>query len=131
MKNRRMTWGTRRGAIGVAAVIVLVFCQLLIVGVVIAGTRDEDATVQRLNTSRAFYAAEGGLNMAIREVLSNSDDDGDGAVGTLSNNAILADDPGMGEARVYVVKAVSGTITTMVSRGRCGMTRRQLTTEIE
>jgi Tfp pilus assembly protein PilX len=123
--------GQRRGAIGVASVIVLVVVQLLLVGAIIAGTREADTTMQRMDTLRAFYAAEGGMNMAIREMLSNLDEDGDGDIGTISNDALLTDDPAVGNAHVYVVQSVNGGTTTLVSRGRCGLARRQLTTDIE
>ena len=123
--------GPRRGAIGNAAVIVLVFVQLLLVGAITSGAREADTSEQRLNTLRAFYAAEGGMNMAIREVLTNSDDDGDGAIGTISDNGSPSDDPTIGAARTYVVKAISAGTTTVVSRGRAGIARRQLATDIE
>lgn len=121
----------RRGAIGVAAVIALVFAQLLIVGVIITGAREQDTTVQRLDTLRAFYAAEGGMNMAIREMMNLNDDDGDGTVGSISNDNNASNDPQAGNARVYVTTAVSGPTTTLVSRARSGQARRQLSAVIE
>lgn len=130
-KRARATGPARRGAIGVTAVLALVVIQLIVVGGVISGAREDDTTIQRLDTERAFYAGEGGMNMAIREVLSNTDEDGDGVVGSISNNGSLLDDPVIGTARVYVVKSVSGVTTTLVSRGRAGIARRQITTDIE
>lgn len=122
---------SRPGAIGIATIIVLVFVQLTIVGMVITGARDQDTSVQRLDTLRSFYAAEGGMNMAIREMINNADEDSDGTIGSVSNDGNMNDDPTVGTARVYVTKSISGTTSTLVSRGRCGSTRRQLTAAIE
>ncbi len=109
----------------------LVFIQLAIVGSVILGARDQDTTVQRLDTLRSFYAAEGGMNMAIREMLNNVDEDGDAVIGTISNDSNTANDPNIDTARFYVVKAVAGGTSTLTSRGRAGAARRQLTAAIE
>ena len=35
----------------------------------IGGGRDHDLTVKRMDTLRAFYAAEAGMNIAIRELM--------------------------------------------------------------
>ena len=120
-----------RAAAGIATVIVLVFVQLAIVGSILTGARDQDTSVQRLDTVRAFYAAEAGMNMAIREMISNSDEDGDTVIGTISNDGNAANDPVIGPARVYVSKDVVGATTDLTSRGRSGAARRQLTAGIE
>jgi Tfp pilus assembly protein PilX len=121
----------RRGAAGLACLVLLVFTQLLIVGAILSGSREQDTSVQRLDTTRAFYAAEGAMNMAIREVMSNTDEDGDGGVGTISDTGVLEDDPPVGSGRAYVVQSTSGGVITMVSRGRSGAARRQITTDID
>lgn len=118
-------------AVGLATIIVLVFIQLSVVGMVITGARDMDTSVQRLDTLRAFYAAEGGMNMAIREMITNLDEDGDGTIGSISNDSNTSNDAAVATARVYVAKAVAGATSTLTSRGRCGSTRRQLTAVIE
>lgn len=51
---------TRRGSI--AAVLII-----------LAGARDQDLTARRLDTARAFRAAEAGANTAIREVMAGVD----------------------------------------------------------
>ena len=122
---------SRRAAAGIATVIILVFAQLAIVGSVVTGTRDQDTTVQRLDTLRAFYAAEGGMNMAIREMINNSDDDGDTIIGSISNDGDTANDPTIGTAKVYVTKAMVGSTSNLTSRGRAGAARRQVTAAVE
>jgi hypothetical protein len=122
---------SRTAAAGIAIIIVLVFVQLIIVGSVVTGTRDQDTTVQRLDTLRAFYAAEGGMNMAIREMIGNADEDADTIIGSISNDGNTANDPTIGTARVYVAKDVVGATSNLTSRGRAGAARRQLTASVE
>ena len=107
-------------------VIALVMLQLTIVGVVVAGARDEDLTVQRVDTHRAFYAAEAGANMAMREVILNVDADSDGAIGTISNDGNAANDPALGTAYVYVSSSISGPAIILSSQSRSGAARRRI-----
>lgn len=121
----------RRAAAGIASIVILVFLQLAVVWSVVLSARDQDTTVQRLDTLRSFYAAEAGMNMAIREMINNSDEDGDGTIGTISNDNNAGNDPQLSTARVYVVKTISGPTSILTSRGRAGVARRQLTTAVE
>lgn len=121
----------RRGAVGIGSVVALVFLQLLLVGGIVTGARDQGQSVQRLNTMRAFYAAEGAMNMAIREMVNNADEDGDGTIGSISNDGNSANDPVIGTSQVYVVKSASGTVFALTSRARCDQCRRQLVLAIE
>jgi Tfp pilus assembly protein PilX len=73
----------RRGAVAVAAVILMVLVNLIIVGMVLVGARHQDATVNRVETTRAFYAAEAVMHMALRELSEDADFDGDGTVGRI------------------------------------------------
>jgi hypothetical protein len=122
---------SRKGAASLACVILMVVWQITLVGAILPDCRNQDTTLQRLDTVRAFYAAEGGMNMAIREVFSNEDIDADGGIGSISNTGSPTDDPDIGPGRVYVVTSESGGITTLVSRGRSGSARRQITTDVE
>lgn len=121
----------RRAAAGIASIVILVFLQLAVVGSVVLGARDQDTTVQRLDTLRSFYAAEAGMNMAIREMINNSDEDGDGTIGSISNDGNPSNDPMLATARVHAVKTISGSTSILTSRGRAGIARRQLTSTIE
>jgi hypothetical protein len=126
--NGRGAGHSRRGVVAVAMVATLVVVGLVIVGVVVAGAGDSSLTAQRADSSRAFYAAEAGVNMAVRELLLNSDSDGDGAVGTVSNDGNASNDPALGDARVTVSKSVVGTAQTINSSGRCGGSGRAIAT---
>ena len=123
MSAWRTTW--RRGAAGVATVIVLVFAQLMVVGAVVVGTRDQDQTIMRLDSTRSFYAAESGANMAVRESMRGVDEDSDGSIGTISSDGNANNDPALGNARFTVVRTLVSGATQLVSTGRCGVTRRK------
>jgi len=57
----------------------------------------------------AFYAAESGLEMSLRELNQGTDIDGDkinsdGSIGTISDNGIPSDDPTLYSGAVFVQK---------------------------
>ncbi len=130
MTRRRRT-RHRRATIAISMVIALVVVNLIIVGIVIGGARDHDLTIKRVETIQSFYAAEGGMNMAIRELMTNSDEDGDGAIGTISDDATPANDPTFGQAQVLVTASVAGPQTTLRSKGRSGDARREVEAVLE
>jgi Tfp pilus assembly protein PilX len=128
--NRRQSIRSR-GSVGLAILVVLVILQLLLVGMILGGAREQDLSVQRIDTCRAFYAAEAGANMALREEMRGEDCDGDGGIGTISNDGLTANDPTVGIAQVCVTSGVSGMTTTLTSRGRCAATRRRIDVAME
>ncbi len=119
---------SRRAIIAVAMIVILLIIDLIIVGMVVSQARDHDLTIRRQQTVEAFYAAEAGVNMSIRELMVPDDEDGDGFTGSISdeNPNDFDTDPTLGNARFYVAK--SGTILT--SEGRSGEARRTMTAEI-
>lgn len=117
----------RRGSVGLVVIIVLVLVQIAVVTVVLAGARDQDMTVKRLESIRAFYAAEAGMNMAIREVRENDDEDGDGGVGTISNDGNAGNNPSFGSATVEVNTANVNGEVEFYAVGAAGLATRQIT----
>ena len=71
------------------------------------------------------------VNMAVREMMNNADEDGDGAIGTISDDGNAANDPTFGQAQVLVISAVAGPQTTLRSKGRSGDARREVETVLE
>ncbi len=123
----------RQGLVAVTMIVLLMIVDLIIVSLVISGTRDHDLTVRRLQTVEAFYAAEAGVNMSIRELMVPGDEDGDGVTGTISyeNNPGPYDpdnDPILGNAQFYVLG--TDPVTTLTSEGRSGEARRTMTAEL-
>lgn len=116
----------QRGSVLVVVIIVLLLLGLFVVGIVNATARDLDLSARRLETVQAFYAAEAGMNMAIRELVTNTDEDGDGAIGTISDDGNDANDPAIGAGVVRVEATVVGIQTTLHSRGRSGQSRRTI-----
>jgi len=88
----------RKAVIVVAMIIVLVVVNLIIVGIVVGQARDHDLTIKRIHTVDSFYATEAGVNMAFRELSYQRDEDGDGTIGTISDDSNDANDPTLGTA---------------------------------
>ena len=124
----------RRGVAAIATVVVLLTLNLVILGLVLNGGRDHDLTVRRLETVEAAYAAEAGVNMSIREMIGFTDDDGDGTVGSISDDGDSDNDPAIGNARFVVTMSVDDPVvgwTTVTSAGRSGLALRTMTTILE
>ena len=121
--------GTRRGLIVVVMIVLMIVIDLIIVSMVVSQARDHDLTVRRIQTIESLYAAEAGMNMSIRELMIPADEDGDSAIGTISDDSNDATDPTLGNAR-FVVTAAADTPavgqTTITSDGRSGETRRRM-----
>lgn len=107
----------RRGIAAMALVMVLAMISLAILGMVLGGARDQDLTVSRLETLRSMYAAEGGAQMAMREVLTNTDADGDGAIGGVSDDGNASNNPSIGGATVWVDRSDSAGSATLDVKG--------------
>ncbi len=121
----------RRATIAISMIIALVVVNLIIISIVIGGARDHDLTIKRIETIQSFYAAEAGMNMAIREMMNDADEDGDGGIGTISDDGNAANDPTFGQAQVLVTSAVAGPQTTLTSQGRAGDARRHIAAVLE
>ncbi len=122
---------TRRGTVAVAVLLVLLLTSLFIIGIVSGASRDQDLSGRRMETVRAFYAAEAGTNMALREIELGVDEDGDGGVGTISDDANDANDPALGDARVHTNLEFAAGVITLHSRARAGTARRDIEVELE
>ena len=126
--------GPRRAMVAVAMVAVLLTIDLIIVGLVLSAGRDHDLTIRRLETVEAAYAAEAGVNMSIRELMLPADDDGDGTVGTISDDGDNGNDPTLGNAQFRVTMAVDVPVvgqSTLTSEGRSGGALRKMTAVVE
>lgn len=116
----------RRGAAIVALVAMLALLQLVVAGMVLAGARDHDLTVARVESSRAFYAAEGAANLALREIVTRTDADGDAGVGSVSDDENPATGPRVGGAAIEVTATTTGQETTLAAVGSAGGSRRTI-----
>lgn len=116
----------QRGTATVSILIVLIGLQLAVMLSVLGGARDQDLGAQRLGTVRAFYAAEGAMNMALRELMNGADEDGDGTVGSISDDGNAANDPALSLARGYATRADAGGQITITSKGRFGLVHRDV-----
>lgn len=113
--HRRST-SERRGIAVISFVV-----ALLVIGMFSLWTLQLSATsaisyMGHFNSTGAFYAAESGLEMALKEISDGNDSDSDGVIGTISDNGTDADDPALGTGS-FVVQ-VSGSQYTATGRWR-------------
>ncbi len=125
MTGRRRR-ASERGAVAIGILLALVLLQVMLVAAVVGGVRQQDMTVTRVQSTRALYAAEAGLNMALREMMRGVDEDADGVIGSISNDNNADNDPGVIGARFHVIAVTAGSVTTLTSVGRADGTSRQL-----
>jgi len=134
-RNRKGSCGnSRRASAAVVVIIMLVILNLIVLSFTLNQSHDHDLTIRRLDTIKAFYAAEAGVNMAVRELMEPADEDLDGTIGTISDDSDPDTDPTLGNAAFVVIAVVDTPLvgqTSLTSQGRSGEARRQMTTVIE
>jgi hypothetical protein len=121
----------RRAMSIIAVVLLLAFVNLIVVGMVTGGARDQDSTVHRVRTMRSYYAAEAGANMALREIVLNTDEDGDGGVGSISDDGDDGNNPRVISASFGVEAATVGAETQLTATGREGESTRSVVVSFE
>lgn len=103
-----------------AVLIVMVLLTLVGLSVVGGGQRDQELTAVRVQSSRAFYAAEAATNIALAEVFKNLDRDADGTIGTISGDANAANDPAVSGSQFFVTTATAASGRRFRVRARNG-----------
>lgn len=120
-----------RGSVGIAMIAALVLVEIVIVVAVLGGGLQHDLTLQRIDTNRAFYAAEAGAAMATREVWLNTDEDGDGAIGSISDDGDSDNNPVVGQASVVVERTDEAGSVLLEATGRTARARRRVEMRLE
>jgi len=96
---------TRRGSVLAAVIVLLLTLEIAVASLLMSATNEQGVGVDRLNTVRAFYAAEAGTQMALREIMLGTDEDGDGTIGGISDDGDPVTDPAIGPAYAHVAVA--------------------------
>ncbi len=110
----------RRGTVLIALIVALVIVQIAVVGVAVLGAREQDLSVRRLESAKAFYAAESAANISIREIAQLSDDDGDATIGSIASGN-LASGLSINGGKAAASVSVSGTTYTVTASGGNGI----------
>lgn len=127
MIRRQHLSSIRRGTAVAAMVIVMAVIGLIVTGLVLSGSRDQDLTVRRLESARAFYAGEAAANMAVKEIVDGVDYDGDGHVGGVSDDSSNATDPTINSStRLNTAVTASSGVSTCSARGTISGTTQKL-----
>jgi len=122
----------RRGSISAAALVVLVVTAVLVVGSTRTGRTEHDLTVSRMETMRAFYAAESAVQLALREITLGVDVDGDGVIGGISDDDDHTNNPSIGQARIHVTaEQQDAGVVVLTATATEGRATRRIRVEIE
>jgi len=121
----------QRGIAAIIMMVMMLLVDLIIIGVVLGGARDHELTARRLDSVQAFYAAEAGMNMAVREVVRYSDEDGDGTAGSISDDGQDWNNPALSAAQVFVEADVKTSHIRMKSTGNKGHAKRKIQAVLE
>jgi len=120
----------QRGSALITVLIIVMVLGFTVVGVVGVGARNQTLAAHRISTARAFYAAEAGINMAMRELALGQDSDGDGTIGSISDDENTANDPVIDNAQVHVTIDNTGGRYLLVSHGTSSQSRRRIEVEL-
>lgn len=105
----------------VVLVIALVVLSLVVAAMVATAARDQERAVVQAQGGWAQYAAESAAAIAIKELADNADYDGDGGIGTVSNDGSVANDPVVhGATRAWATRSDDGGQTLIAAHGRNG-----------
>lgn len=121
----------QRGSVSVPLIVILATLQIIVAAMVLSGVRGGELSARRIETARAFYAAEAGANMAVREVMRGVDEDADGRIGGVSDDSNSATDLALGTARIVAESVSAGGTTTITVTGRAGEAARRIGLSIE
>ena len=123
-----MSGTSREGGSILVATLVLFLALAVFVGTgaALMGTGPNAFVITSAST-QALYAADGGIEMAIKEYTDSTDHDGDGTAGEISDDGNDGNDPSIGDASV----SVDFTDPTFTSTARDGQARRVIEVTIE
>lgn len=121
---------SRRGTVVVAVIVALVVLQILVYAVAVAGSRDQDLTVRRLEAARSYYAAEAVANMSMREIGRNLDEDANGTIGTVFS-AATPPAIGPGGASAWTTAVSAAGVTTVTASAANGSATRTITSNVQ
>lgn len=109
----------RRGMAIVAVVVMIAIIHITVMGAVTRGGAEADILALRIETVRAFFAADSGVIIWLREDAAGSTPDSGESVSIGSQKVLWVDSPEAGETGTLVVE------------GQSGRARRRLSVELE
>lgn len=114
----------RRGTIAVAMIVVLILVFVMVISIVTSASRLGNLSASRIAATRAQYAADSAIAMAVREIKNNTDEDANGTVGAISSGAGKA--LGSTGTNILATVALSGNVFTITATGTSASATRKL-----
>jgi hypothetical protein len=116
MRESRGLTGNTRGGILIGAVIVLVVLAVFAATTGAIYASGLQAYAVSADSTCALYAADTGIELALKEYLAGADLDGDGTIVGISDDNNDANNPALGNGRI-LVHFVSGLMTATGTYG--------------
>lgn len=116
----------RRGAAGIAAVLLFMLLGGMVFTLAAVTGRQTALVEPRVQSMRAFYASEAGQQLAIRELVFQTDEDGDGVVGGISDDGDAGNDPELLGATFSVSRRGTGGTESLRADGVAGISSRSV-----
>jgi hypothetical protein len=125
MRSTRGRTGRARGGILLGAVILLVVLAVCAVTTGAVFSSALQAYAVSADSTCALYAADAGIELALKEYTNHTDVDGDGTVGSISNDGNDGNNPYLGNARILV--GFSGGVMTATGSYGAAVRRIEVT----
>lgn len=109
---------SRRAAVVVALLVALVLAGGVALLMVAGSSQAQNGQRLGVQNKRARAAADAAVAMAVRELASNTDHDGDGGVGSISNDGNAGNDPTINQGtRLWATRSEAGGVVTITGFG--------------
>lgn len=102
----------------------------IVAGMVSSGARDANLSANLVEGAQAGFAAEAAANMAVKEIMDQVDRDGDGVIGSISNDSTTSTDPLLRGSRLWAISAGSGSSITVTAHGQAAGARRAVQADV-
>lgn len=106
----------RTGSVLISVLVALFILTFVVLGIVVGGRSSHDLSARRIESARTTYASDSAMHIAIREIVTSSDADGDGTIGSVAAGNLASGVSLLGSTKAAAsVSAASGTYTITAS----------------
>lgn len=114
----------RAGFVALGILVIMLLLAAIAISVTSSHARDSGNTQAQVEGARAQAAVDGVLNMSAKELLDSADHDGDGGIGSISDNSNSADDPVISNSRVWSRRTANSNTVTITAHASNASSRR-------
>lgn len=105
----------RAGFVALGMLVIMLLLAAIAISISSSQSRDSFASQSQVEGARAQAAVDGVLSMSAKELLDAVDYDGDGGIGSISDNSNTADNPVIGNSRVWARRTATSNNVTITA----------------